>query len=148
MSIQEKKAIFGMISTLLIMGGYVFYTFGLNAEYSNEKINDPQFWGNFMLIMVGVSIGLKIIGHIIFHLYLVAAHREENPDFLDEYDKQIEMRSERNSHYVFLVGFMASWIPLAMGEPISVMFIILLISGTISGVLDDAWKLYYYKKGL
>ncbi len=148
MSVQEKKAVFGIISTILIMGGYVFYTFGINGAENMERINDPQFWGEFMLVMMGVTIVLKIIGYIFFHIYLKATHEEEDPEFMDEYDKRIEMRSGRNSNHVFILGFVCSWIPLAMDKPISFMFVILLVSGVLSGVLEDAWKLYYYKKGL
>ncbi len=148
MSIQEKKAVFGIVSTILIMGGYVLYAFGIHGDENLKRINDPQFWGEFMLIMMGVSIVLKIIGYIIFHLYLRATHQDEDPDFVDEYDKRIEMKSGRNSNHIFILGFICSWIPLAMDKPISFMFVTLLISGVTAGILEDAWKLYYYKRGL
>jgi nitric oxide reductase large subunit len=148
MSVQEKKAVFNLVSTILILGSYLVYVFGINGSENLPQINDPQFWGKFMLLMVGVTIVLKIIAYIIFFIILKANNEEEDPEFMDEYDKRIEMKSDRNANHFFMLGFMISWIPLAMGKPISYMFITLLISGFTAGILGDLWKLYYYKKGL
>ncbi len=148
MSVQEKKALFNLISTILILGAYLAYVFGINGTESMAQINEPQFWGKFMLMMVAVTIVLKIVAYIIFFIILKANNEEEDPEFMDEYDKRIEMKSDRNANHFFMLGFMISWIPLALGKPISYMFFILLISGFTSGILGDLWKLYYYKKGL
>ncbi len=67
---------------------------------------------------------------------------------MDEYDKKIEMKSDRNGHFFFIAGFICSMIPIAMGEPIYYMFIITLSSGFIAGTLGDLWKIYYYRRGI
>jgi hypothetical protein len=61
-----------------------------------------------------VTIVLKIIIHILFSIFLAIAHKDEEIDFEDEYDKQIEMKSERNGNYFFMVGFICSFIPVAI----------------------------------
>ena len=38
-------------------------------------------------------------------LFMWLSPREEDSDFMDEYDKQIEMRSDRNGNYFFIGGF-------------------------------------------
>lgn len=148
MSIQEKKAVFNLITTILFMGGYIFYTFGIHGDVNLPQIDTPSFWGEFMLIMMGVTIVLKIVSYIIFYMIMTQLHKDEDPEFEDDYDKQIEMRSDRNSHHLFMLGFAGSLIPLAMGQSISKMFIILLSAGLISGIVSDLSKLYYYKKGI
>ena len=148
MSIQEKKAVFNLITTILIMGGYVFYTFSMHGDENLPHINEIQFWGEFMLVMMGVTIVLKIITYIIFSVIIKYYHMDEDLEFMDDYDKQIEMRSDRNSNYLFMIGFICSMIPIAMGKPVSSMFIILLAGGFASGVLSDLLKLYYYRKGI
>lgn len=148
MSIQEKKAVFNLITTILFMGGYVFYTFGIYGDINLPQIHDASFWGKFMLIMMGVTIVLKIVSYIIFYLIMNQIHKDEDPEFEDDYDKLIEMRSDRNSHHLFMLGFILSLIPLAMGQSISNMFIILLTAGLISSLVSDLSKLYFYKKGI
>lgn len=148
MSIQEKKAVFNLITTILFMGGYVFYTFGLHGDQNIPKIDEPTFWGSFMLIMMGVTIVLKIVSYIIFYTIMTQLNKDEDPEFEDDYDKQIEMRSDRNSHHLFMIGFIGSLIPLAMGQSIANMFITLLSAGLISSIVSDLSKLYYYKKGI
>ncbi len=148
MSIQEKKAVFNLITTILFMGGYVLYTFGIYGAINIPQIHDPSFWGEFMLIMMGVTIVLKIVSYIIFYMIISQVHKGEDPEFEDDYDKQIEMRSDRNSHHLFMLGFIGSLIPLAMGHSIANMFIILLSAGLISSIVSDLSKLYFYKKGI
>lgn len=148
MSIQEKKAVFNLITTILFMGGYIYYTFGINGNESLPKINEIQFWGEFMLVMMGVTIVLKIVAHILFSIIMASRHKDEDLEFMDDYDKQIEMRSDRNSNYIFIIGFITSMIPIAMGKPVYYMFIILLAGGFISGIFSDLLKLRYYKKGI
>lgn len=148
MSLQEKKAIFNILTSALIMGGYVYYTFGLYGEENMPLINDIQFWGKFTLLFIGVTIVLKIIVHIIFHIIYTVITKEENIDFMDEYDKKIEIRADRNGNFFFIAGFICAMIPIAMGKPVYYMFIILLSSGFIGGTLGDLWKIYYYRRGI
>lgn len=148
MSIQEKKAVFNIVSSILIIAGYIYYTFVMNAADNLPLHTDAKFWALFTLKFMGITIGVKIIFHIIFHIILKGIHKEEDPDFMDEYDKTIEMKSERNGNYFFFIGFVLAMIPVATDKPIYYMFIILLSGGFIAGTLGDVWKLYYYKKGL
>lgn len=148
MSLQEKKAWFGLVTTILFMGGYVLYTFGIQGEKNLPQVDELKFWGTFMLTMMGVLIALKIAAFILFAIVMKGVHKDEDLDFMDDYDKQIEMRSDRNGNHIFLIGFICCFIPLAMEMSIAYMFVILLSFGFISGVISDASKLYYYKNGI
>jgi putative transcriptional regulator len=104
MSLPIQKALFNIVTTILIMGGYVLYVFGINGETNIPKIEELEFWGKFMLMIIGVTIVAKIILMIIYSIFRAARHGdEENIDFMDERDKLIEMKSERNGN--FLIHF-------------------------------------------
>jgi len=148
MSLQEKKAVFSILSSLLILGGYFYYTFGIHADENLPLQDNVQFWASFTLTMIVVTIILKIIAHIIFNIILAATNEGEDPEFMDEFDKKIELLSDRNGNYIFVLGFISSMIPVAMGKPVYYMFLILLIGGFVGGTLSDLWKIYYYRKGV
>lgn len=148
LSQQEKKAVMNIITSILIMAGYTYYSFVMKADENLSRVDDLQFWGKFTLILMGVTIAFKILSHIIFIVIVKEIRKGEDPDFLDDYDKQIEMRSDRNSQFVFALSFVSAMIPIAMCEPLYVMFTIMLTGGFISGILGDLWKIYYYRTGL
>jgi hypothetical protein len=149
MSLPIKKAVFNLVSTVLIMGGYAFYVFSIHGEKNLARIEELQFWGRFMLIMIGVTIIAKIVLMILFSIVHSIRHGEnENIDFLDERDKLIEMKSDRNGNYLFILGIVGAMVPIAMGYPVQYMFIILISSGFLSGILGDLLKIYYYRQGV
>jgi ABC-type multidrug transport system permease subunit len=148
MSIQEKKAVFNILTSILILGGYVYYTFVMHESENMPQINDIQFWAKFTLTMMIVTIVLKIISLILFTIINAIITRGQDEDFMDELDKKIEMKSDRNGNYFFMAGFVTSMIPIAMGKPVYYMFIIMLAAGFIAGTLGDLWKIYYYRRGI
>lgn len=149
MSLPIQKAVFNLITTILIMGGYAIYVFGINAEINLPRLEELKFWGEFMLMMIGVTIVIKIVLYIVFAIFRTATHGDaDDIDFMDERDKLIEMKAERIGNHLFVVGFMGSMIPIAMGYPVQYMFIILISFGFMSGVLGDSLKIYFYKKGI
>lgn len=149
MSLPVKKALYNLFTTILIMGGYVYYMFQYKGDTNIPLIDDLQFWGRFMLIMIGVTVVSKIVLMILFAIYRGIRYGEdENIDFMDERDKLIEMKSDRNGNYLFMIGLVLSFVPLAMGHPIHYFFIILFTSGILSGILGDLLKIYYYNRGV
>ena len=73
---------------------------------------------------------------------------EEDLEFMDERDKLIEMKSDRYSHWIAMIGFMVSMIPVSMGYSVQYMFITILVFGFVSALMSDVWKVYFYKKGI
>lgn len=148
MSIQVKKAVFNLITSIIIMGGYAYYMFVIKAQENLPLLDEPSFWGKFILIMTAVMIVSKIILIIIFMILLKMRNQDEDAEFTDERDKLIEMKSDRNGNYFFFIGLLCAMIPIAMGYSIQYMFIILICAGFIAGSLGDLWKIYYYRKGI
>lgn len=148
MSYQEKKNIVSLISTLLIFGSYCLYVFQMYQEGSIDSTDSFSFWGSVILILIPVSIVAKIIISIVFNIiYRITTHEKE-PSFSDELDKLIELKATRNSHYVFILGFLLSMGSLVIDMPTSVMFIILIFSGFVSEVVGVITQLYLYRRGV
>lgn len=99
-------------------------------------------------MFIGVSIVARIIIYIIFHIINAIATREQDIPVEDERDKLIKLKALRNSHYVFSTGFVLSIVALAFGMPVFWIFVIFLISGLLSEIIDNGSQIYYYQKGV
>ncbi|MBL1280140.1 MAG: hypothetical protein COA33_007705 [Fluviicola sp.] len=149
MSIQIQKSIFNLVTTILSIGVYLIYVFGINGDINISKMTEIQFWGSFILTMTGVLIVAKIILFILFAIFKTMVSGRKNVEdlgFVDERDKLIETKSGRYSHWIAIVGFIVSMIPLSMGYGVQYMFLTILSCGFIATVMSDVWKIYFYSK--
>ncbi|EFM08778.1 conserved hypothetical protein [Paenibacillus curdlanolyticus YK9] len=148
MSYQEKKHIVSLFSSILIFGSYCFYVYLRYHDAVMEGTELFRFWGAVILILIPVTIVAKIIIEIIFVIINRIATNEAAPAFADELDKQIELRAMRFSYLVFVFGFLLAMGSLVLEMKISVMFIILILSGFLSEVAGIGLRLYLYRKGV
>lgn len=147
MSYQEKKNIVSLLSTFLIFGFYCSYVFQVH-QGSMDSTDTFRFWGASILILIPVSIVVKIIITIVFNIINRITTNEIEPSFSDELDKLIALKATRNSHYVFVLGFLVSMGSLVIEMPPSTMFIILIFSGLGSEVAGVITQLYLYRRGV
>jgi hypothetical protein len=147
MSYQEKKNIVSLISTLLIFGIYCSYVFQMYQEGSIDSTS-LHFWGSVILILIPVSIVAKIIISIVFNIINRMLTNEKEPSFSDELDKLIGLKATRNSHYVFVIGFLLAMGSMVIDKPPSVMFITLIFSGLVSEMVGGITQLYLYRRGV
>lgn len=148
MDYQERKSIINMLSTIIVLGIYywsVFERFESQIMSTDEQL---QFWAKAILIAIPISIGNKIVVMIVFALINYIITREEISCFEDERDKLIELKSTRNSYFIFGMGFVFSLVVLAFGYPPKYMFIALILAGISSEIFDNLSQLYYHRKGV
>ncbi len=148
MDYQERKSIVNILSTVIVLGIYywsVFNRFNGEIMSTDEQL---QFWAKAILIAIPVSIAAKIVVMILFVIGNYIVTREKAPQFEDERDKLIELKSTRNSYFIFGMGFLISLIVLAFGYPPKYMFIALILAGISSEIFDNLSKLYYHRKGV
>lgn len=148
MTYQEKKSIVSLISAILIFGIYCLYTF---PKYPNGVLTQSEifhFWGSFVLILTLISIVAHIVISIIFNIIFRITTGEKEPSFADELDKLIDLKSTRNSFFVFIIGFLLAMGSLVINQPTQVMFIVLIISGFLSDLTGSVTKLYHYRRGV
>lgn len=148
MQYQEKRSLTTLIGTLILGSGFAIYLYNKSKDSGIDFENDLQFWGKSFLIFCGISIVSLIIVHIIFHIInAIATGEKENATLEDERDKIIELKTSKVSQSIFLMGFMLAMVFMAMGKPVSFMFLTLIFSGFIGGMIEEVVKIIYYRHG-
>ena len=148
MSYKEKENIINIFSGLLITGIFAWVVYQRHLNGSIDLTDDFQAWGKLFLIYAGVSIVARIVIYIIFHIVNAIATRAEKVPQEDERDKLVKLKALRNSHYAFVVGFFIAIVVLAIGFPTYSIFIVFVISGVISEIIDNGSQMYFYRKGV
>ena len=148
MDIKEKQILVTIITMVLILAGYSLYVYQKHIAPDVSIVNDFQFWGKTFLILIPVTIVSQIIIHIVFAIINKIVTNEDMTTMNDERDKLIELKSIRISHWIFTAGFLLSMVTLVLEMPPYVMFITLIASGFLSGIVSEIAKLYFYRKGV
>lgn len=148
MTYQEKKSIVSLISAILIFGSFCLYMYPQYPQGGLESTETFRYWGSFVVVLTLVSIVAHIIISIIFNIVFRITTREKEPTFADELDKLIDLKANRNSFFVFVLGFLLAMGSLVVYQPSQVMFMIMITSGFISDVTGSVTKLYHYRRGV
>jgi hypothetical protein len=148
MTYQEKKSIISVISAILIFVSYCLYMYPRYPGEALESIDAFRYWGSFVLFLTLFSIVAHIIISIIFNIVFRITTKEKEPTFADELDKLIDLKANRNSFFVFIVGFLFAMGSLVIYQQSQVMFLILITSGFISDLTGSITKLYHYRRGV
>ena len=148
MSYREKENLVNIFSGLVVAAilGLAIYQRHLNGDF--DLTQDFRAWGIIFLVFMGFSIVARIIIYIVFHIINAIVTREQEIPIEDERDKLIKLKAIRNSHYAFTSGFVLSIIGLSLGMPIFWIFVIFVISGLFSEIIDNGSQIYYYRKGI
>ena len=148
MSYQEKQNIVNIFSGLLVTVIYALLVYQRHLQGNFDQTEDFRTWGIIFLIFIGISIVVRVIIQIIFHIANAIATREENIPVEDERDQLIKLKATRNSYYAFTSGFVLSVVGLALGMPVHWIFIAFVGFGLIAEILDNGSQIYYYRKGI
>lgn len=142
---QEKKSIVNSVSSIIITAFYFIYI--LRNNESLRSVENLNSWGGVILTFILISIGARIVIYIVFDIIYRITSGEKEPSSLDERDKLIELKSTRNSHYVFSLGFVGALTLLALGLPPYSMFLTLTLSGLLSEITGDLSRIFFYRRG-
>ena len=148
MSYQERRALVALFGTISINAVYLSYMLPrqpIEDAYSPEVF---RFWGGFFLVLILVSIIFEIILTIVFSILNTIATREAEPDITDERDKLIELKASRNSFYAFTIGFLVAMIALVLDMPPSTMFLVMMLGGVGSQIVDHLSAFWFYRWGV
>jgi len=148
MSYHEKENIVNIFSGLLIAAIYWWIVYQRHLEGRFDLTEDFQKWGVVFLIFMGVSVAVRIAIYIIFHILNYIATREEDIPVSDERLKLIKLKATRNSYFSFMVPMGVGFLLLALGIPIYWLFILFIMGGLISELVDNGSQLYYHQKGV
>ncbi len=148
MSYQEKQNIVNIFSGLLVTIIYALMVYQRHQQGQFDLTEDFRSWGRIFLVFIGISVAVRIVIQIIFHIINAIATREEDVPLEDERDKLIKLKATRNSYYAFTSGFVLSVLGLALGMPVHWIFIAFVAFGLIAEILDNGSQIYYYRKGI
>jgi hypothetical protein len=148
MGYREKESLVNIFSGILITVVYGWIVYQRHLEGRFDLTEDLNKWGIIFLIFIIVSVVVRIVIYIIFHIINAIATREEDIPLEDERDKLIKLKATRNSHYVFSGGFVLAIVGLSLGMPVYLIFIVFIISGLLSEIVDNGSQIYYYRKGI
>jgi len=148
MTYQEKQNIVNIFSGLLVTGIYAWMIYQRQLQGRFDLSEDFSQWGVVFLIFIGISIVVRIMIQIIFHILNAIATREQEVPAEDERDKLVKLKATRNSYYAFTGGFVLSVLALALGMPVYGMFIAFVVFGLIAEIIDNGSQIYYYRKGI
>jgi hypothetical protein len=148
MSYQEKQNIVNIFTALLVTIIFALLVYQRHQQGQFDLTEDFRTWGVVFLIFIGISVVVRIIIQIIFHILNAIATREADVPVVDERDKLIKLKATRNSYYAFTGGFVMSVLGLALGMPVHWIFITFVASGLIAEILDNGSQIYYYRKGI
>jgi hypothetical protein len=148
LSYKEKQILVSLFNTMIILAAYSYYLHNRYSAFSAEMLSDLQFLGKSFLMLIPITIVIQIVFLIIFHIVLHIISSEKIPEITDERDKLIDLKSLRISHWVFITGFFLAMGSQALGMKPFVMFLALIISGFLAGIVSDIAKLIYYRKGV
>jgi uncharacterized membrane protein len=148
MSYQERRAVVAFLSTILINAGYLAYML------PRQPVGDPyapevfRFWGEFFLVLIGVSIIVRIVIAILFSILNTIATQEREPGFEDERDRLIDLKSTRNGFFVFAIGFLLAMVALVMNMTPATMFLLMMVGGVASSIVSELSEFWFYRQGV
>ena len=169
---QEKKTGVTILSGLLVLAAYSIYGLMKYQAVGAQLLQDTKFWATAMLVCIGAGILLVVLTQIIFHILLAVSQEVkkeiakagadnacgkgigdscqglEIAEVEDEMDKQIALRSLRNSYVLVGVGFVLALVSLVMEMPPAIMLNVVFLSFQIGSLVDGFSQLYYYKRGI
>jgi hypothetical protein len=148
MSYQEKQNIVNIFSALLVTIIYAVMVLQRQEQGEFDLTEDYRIWGIVFLVFIGISVLVRVIIQIIFHIINAIATREEEIPAEDERDRLIKLKATRNSYYAFTSGFVLSVLGLAVGMPVYGIFIAFVGFGLIAEIIDNGSQIYYYRKGV
>lgn len=148
MSYQEKENVVNILSALVVAAilWSAIYQRQLDGQF--DLTEDYKAWGVIFLIYMGISIVARIIILIVFSIINAIATREDKIPIEDERIKLIKLLGTRNSYYVFSSGFVLAIIGLSLGMNVFWIFIIFILSGLFSEIVDNGTQLYFHRKGV
>lgn len=147
MSTQERRALASLFTNLLLVVVFLMYALPRNPAGNPYSADVFHFWGLVIVVFVPVSIVVNIIMSMVISIVYSIVTHEESSSIADERDRFIELKSLRNALYVFAGGFFLAMGSLVLNIAPSAMFIILMISGSGSGIVGAISQLSLYRKG-
>ncbi|MCU0903755.1 MAG: hypothetical protein MUE83_07750 [Tabrizicola sp.] len=147
MSLGEREAVTGLITTLIV---FALFLWRLAGQHEAGLFDGPealQTWARSVLVLVAWSIGIAIAVTIGFHIAYAAVTGEKTDDRRDERDRDIERRALTWAWYLLSFGLLGVIIDLALGATAFRAMNVVLALCVGSELFKDALKIWLYRRG-
>ena len=149
MSRREKGIVATVVASLLVYGFYLVIVLRMHQDGRFDAPDATSLVGKAILLLMLAQIVAYILTQTVVSAVSYAAMREEGPDrpFVDERDKEIELRENRASFIVVTLGFISSMVVLALGGSPLLVFNLIILALTLGEIIGKLRKLYLYRRG-
>jgi hypothetical protein len=147
MSYGEREALSALITSLIVIGLFLWRLTGLQAVGAFEGPDALQVWARAVLILIAWSIGIAIVVAILSAILHRILTGEKPDDRRDERDRDIDRRALTWAWYLLSFGLLGIIISLAFGDTAFSAMNMVLALCMLSEVCKDAAKLVLYRRG-
>jgi uncharacterized membrane protein YwzB len=147
MSLGEREALTGLITTLIVLALVFWRLSGQQAEGLFDGPEALQAWARSVLLLIAISIGIAIAVTVVFHIGYTIATGEQTDDRRDERDYLIERRALTWAWYLLSFGILGVIIDLALGASAFRAMNLILGLCLVSEMFKDSAKLVLYRRG-
>jgi hypothetical protein len=147
MSMGEREAASGLITTCIVLALFLWRLTGQHAEGLFDGPDGLQAWARSVLILIAWSIGIAIAVTIVFAILHGILTGEAADDRRDERDRDIDRRALIWAWYLLSFGILAVIIDLALGASAFRAMNLILGLCLVSETFKDAAKLVLYRRG-
>ena len=160
MSLKSKRIIVNLLVGLIVIIGYIIYSFN-NGLFETENLKE---WATATLIFIGVaviaSIIIQIVFNIIFSIGMAIELEKQSIDdegveksievsmAEDEMDRLISLKSGRIGYTSIGIGFVLVLISIEFGATAILAFNILLGMIALGTILEGIVSVYMYERGV
>ena len=145
LSYYEKRSIMSIIVLLLVYGSMFYDAY---AYYQLESPSESllHFWGNQFLELFLCLIVVYLLVFVVFNILNKKITGEVRPKVKDERDNVIELKAIHAAYYILALGIFSAMLSALRVENYSPIFLVIMGSFLVSGVVADIIRIILYRK--
>jgi hypothetical protein len=146
MSYAEREALAGLITSLIVIGLFLWQLTGQHAAGAFDGPDALQAWARSVLILIGWSVGIAIAVAILSAILHSILTGEKSDDRRDERDRDIDRRALLWAWCLLSFGLLGVIVSLAFGDTALTAMNMVLALCILSEAFKDAAKLILYRR--
>ena len=145
LSYYEKRSIMSIVVLLLVYGSMFYDAY---AYYQLESPSESllHFWGNQFLELFLCLIVVYLLVFVVFNTINKRITGEVRPKVKDERDNAIELKAIHAAYYILVLGIFSAMLSALRVENYSPIFLVIMGSFLVSGVVADIIRIILYRK--
>lgn len=145
LSYYEKRSIMSIVVLLLVYGSMFYDAY---AYYQLESPSESllHFWGNQFLELFLCLIVVYLLVFVVFNILNKKITGEVRPKVKDERDNAIELKAIHAAYYILVLGIFSAMLSALRVENYSPIFLVIMGSFLVSGVVADIIRIILYRK--